>query len=192
MSLSNNYSGIGPERGVEYVFTIGLISQANTKVLQANPTIAAGDFKVSIDHGSLNNPITLPSVSPAGSKLVKVTLSPAEMDGDNIDLICSDAAGDEWCDQIVNIQTSPGGAEAQELAAVDNTAHTPTTTEFESDSITEATADHYKGRAIVWRSGALKGQACSIKAYSLVSGRGHFTVSTLTEAPANDDRFVIV
>ena len=75
---------------------------------------------------------------------------------------------------------------------VDSTAFAMTTTEFECDDITEATADHYKGRAIIFTSGALTGQACAIKAYSLVGGRGHLTVSTLTEAPANDDTFVII
>jgi hypothetical protein len=40
------------------------------------------------------------------TKRVKVTLSAAEMNGDNITVIFSDAAGAEWCDLIVNIQTS--------------------------------------------------------------------------------------
>lgn len=99
-------SYVTPKKGVEYIFYIGLTSQADTKLLQGNPTIAAGDFKVSIDGGTLNNPSTLPSVAPASSKAVKVTLSTSEMNGDNIVLIASDAAGSEWCDQLVNIQTS--------------------------------------------------------------------------------------
>ena len=99
-------SYVTPKRGVEYIFSIGLTDQANTKLLKANPTLASGDFKVSIDNGSLNNPSTLPTVTQAAGKIVKVTLSAAEMTGDNITLVCSDAAGDEWCDQIINIQTS--------------------------------------------------------------------------------------
>ena len=95
-----------PKRGVEYITFVPLVSQANTKIMQANPTIAAGDFKVSIDGGALANPSTLPAVTPAGSKMVKITLSAAEMTGDNITLIASDAAGAEWCDLVVNIQTS--------------------------------------------------------------------------------------
>ena len=75
---------------------------------------------------------------------------------------------------------------------VDNTAHTPTTTEFEADDITEATADHYNGRVIIFTSGALLNQATLISDYSLSGGRGHFTVSTMTEAPANNDTFIIV
>lgn len=99
-------SFVTPKKNTEFIFYIGLVSQADTKVFQANPTIAAGDFKVSTDGGALANPATLPSVDPAASKLVKVTLSAGEMNGDNIVLIGSDAAGAEWCDIFVEIQTS--------------------------------------------------------------------------------------
>ena len=74
----------------------------------------------------------------------------------------------------------------------DNTGFTATTTIFESDDVTEATSDHYKGRVVVFTSGALAGQATAITAYSLSSGRGRFTVNALTEAVPNDTTFVIV
>ncbi len=99
-------SYVTPKKNVEYIFYIGLTDQADTKLLKANPTIAAGDFKVSIDGGSFNNPSTLPSVTPASGKAVKCTLSTSEMNGDNIIFVASDSAGAEWCDQIINIQTS--------------------------------------------------------------------------------------
>ena len=94
------------KRATEFIFYIGLRSQADSTVLQSNPTIAAGDFKVSIDGGALANPATLPAVTPASSKMVKVTLSTSEMTGDNITLIGSDASGAEWMDILVNIQTT--------------------------------------------------------------------------------------
>lgn len=99
-------SFIPPKRATELIFYIGLVSQADTKLFQTNPTIAAGDFKVSTDGGALANLTTLPVVTPASSKSVKITLSAAEMTGDNIQVICSDAAGAEWCDCEINIQTS--------------------------------------------------------------------------------------
>jgi hypothetical protein len=99
-------SYVVPKRATEFIFSIGLVSQANTKIFQANPTIAAGDFKVSIDNAALANLNTLPTVSPASGKVVKITLSAAEMTGDNIQVVASDAAGDEWCDCEINIQTS--------------------------------------------------------------------------------------
>ena len=99
-------AGTPAKKNAVYTFYIGLVSQANVNILQANPTIAAGDFKVSTDASALGNPGTLPSVSPASSKAVLVTLSAAEMNGDDIVLIASDAAGAEWCDLIVHIKTS--------------------------------------------------------------------------------------
>ena len=75
---------------------------------------------------------------------------------------------------------------------VDNTSHTPTTTEFEADDVTEATADHYNGRVVLFTSGALAGQATLIEDYVLTGSNGHFTVTALTEAPSNNDTFIIV
>jgi len=99
-------SYVSPKKGVQFIFYIGLVSQADTKLITANPTLAAGDFKVSIDGGALANLGTLPTVTPASGKAVKVTLSTSEMNGDNIIFIASDAAGAQWCDRIVTIQTT--------------------------------------------------------------------------------------
>lgn len=68
----------------------------------------------------------------------------------------------------------------------------PTTTQFECGDITEATADHFNGLTWKWTSGALAGQGTLIEDYSLVTGRGHFTVRAMTEAPANNDTGVII
>ncbi len=44
---------------------------------------------------------TLPVVTPAGSVIVQVDLSAAEMSGDKIVVVGKDAAGDEWSDVMV-------------------------------------------------------------------------------------------
>lgn len=75
---------------------------------------------------------------------------------------------------------------------VDNSVLTPTTTQFECDDITEATAEHYKDRVVIFTSGALVGQAKAITAYSKVGSNGRFTVGTLTEAPGNNDTGLII
>ncbi len=99
-------SYVTAKKNTEFVFDIGLPSVADANIFQTNPTIAAGDFKVSTDNGALDNLDTLPTVSPAGGKNVKVTLSASEMNGDNIVVVASDAAGGEWKDVIINIQTT--------------------------------------------------------------------------------------
>jgi hypothetical protein len=97
---------VPPKRGVALELWVGLASQADTKLLQANPTLAAGDVKVSKDGGALANLATLPTVTPAAGKIVKVSLSAAEMTADNVTVVFSDAAGAEWCDLVLNVQTA--------------------------------------------------------------------------------------
>ncbi len=90
-----------------YTFYVSLISQADTKIAQANPTLAAGDAKIAIDDGAPANLGTLPVVDADFTKRVKVVLSQAETNGDNLTIVFSDAAGAEWCDLTINIQTVP-------------------------------------------------------------------------------------
>jgi hypothetical protein len=74
---------------------------------------------------------------------------------------------------------------------VDGVTFTPTTTEFETASITTAAADHYNGRVIIFTSGTLSGQATLITDYSKVGSNGRFVVNALTSAPENLGTFVI-
>ena len=97
---------VPPKRATEYIFYVMLRSQADTKLFQANPTLAAGDVKVSKDGGAFANLGTLPAVTPAGGRAVKVTLSAAEMTADNVVVQFVDAAGAEWCDLAISIQTA--------------------------------------------------------------------------------------
>jgi cell division protein ZapA (FtsZ GTPase activity inhibitor) len=99
-------SQVTPKKNAAFTFYVSLRSQSNPKIHQANPTLAAGDVKVAIDDGAPANLATLPAVDADFTKRVKVSLSASEMNGDNISVIFSDAAGDEWCDLIVNIQTT--------------------------------------------------------------------------------------
>ena len=76
------------------------------------------------------------------------------------------------------------------IVSHDNTA--ASTTVFYSSDIVEATADHYKGRIVIFTSGDLQYQATDITAYALDTGEGKFTVTALTEAPADNVTFIIV
>ena len=98
-------SFVPPKINVSYTFYVGLVSQADTKLLQANPTLAAGDVKVAVNDAAPANLGTLPVVDADFTKRVKVVLSASEMNGDNITVIFSDAAGAEWADLVVNFQT---------------------------------------------------------------------------------------
>lgn len=94
-----------PKKNTAFVMYVGLRSQADTRLLQANPTLASGDAKVSKDGGALANLTTLPSVI-ASSAVVKIELSSTEMNADNVTILLSDASGGQWCDLIINLQTA--------------------------------------------------------------------------------------
>ena len=100
-----------PKRGVAWIGYIGLVSQADTKLLIASPTLAAGDFKISKDGGATANLTTLPTNTPAASSQIKISLSATEMEADNVSIIGIDAAGAEWCSFHLNIQTATRAAE---------------------------------------------------------------------------------
>ena len=95
-----------PKKNTAFVLYVGLISQADTKLLQANPTLAAGDVKVATDDGAPGNLATLPVVDADFTDRVKVSLSAGEMNGDRVTVIFSDAAGAEWADLLIDIPTS--------------------------------------------------------------------------------------
>lgn len=95
-------------------------------------------------------------------------------------------------DQIREFQFGGGGDDMVQLGTVNDANTTPTTTVFAAEDITEATADHYIGRVALFISGALKYQASPITDYELATGEGKFTVSIMTEAPSDGDKFIIV
>lgn len=96
-----------PVRGEEFKVRIALPSFSSPGSFQVNPTIASGDIKVDIDGAGLNDLDTLPSVDPAGSRLVLIELSATEMDGDVITVQCVDQTSPkEWADVIFSIPTT--------------------------------------------------------------------------------------
>jgi len=96
-----------PIKGEDFVIYVALASANDSKSFQVNPTIAAGDFKVSKDGGALANLTTLPTVVPTASVLVKISLSATEMTADNVAIVGIDqTATKEWADFILTIPTT--------------------------------------------------------------------------------------
>lgn len=101
-----------PVKGVPFTFHIALTSQGNRPALQSAPTLAAGDVLVAGGNGAgalsaFANIATLPTVSPAGSVNVLVTLSAAEMNFDHVVVLFRDVAGFEWDEKHIYIATNP-------------------------------------------------------------------------------------
>lgn len=96
-----------PKKNEDFIVYIALRSAADPQSFQSNPTIASGDFKVSKDGGALANLATLPSVEPASSIWVKITLSSTEMNADTVAVQCIDqTATKEWADYAFCIPTT--------------------------------------------------------------------------------------
>jgi len=109
-------AGVPPKKGSTFTFTVALTQQGNTKLFKSNPTLASGDVQVSKDYGTFSNIATLPDAEPDSGSAIRVQLSATEMDADVVTVLFHDAAGDEWCDQLITIHTDSatiGEIEAQ-------------------------------------------------------------------------------
>lgn len=96
-----------PKKNQAFQFHIGLRDMEAAGRLRSSPTLAAGDFKISKDDGALANLATLPTVSPAASKVVKIALSATEMDADNVTILWSDQTEPpDWADGLQEIITT--------------------------------------------------------------------------------------
>jgi len=180
-----------PTRGLEYIFYVTLIDQSDTRLFKANPTLAAGDVKVSIDGGAQANLTTLPTVTPAAGKHVKVTLSAAEMSGRNISVVFSDAAGAEWCDLQVNIQ--PNAAILGGICTTGGSTTLVVTSAFSADI--NASVDILNGRILIFdidtTTEELRGAASTIDAVSIDVPPKFTLHDALKATPASGDTFHI-
>ena len=96
-----------PVKNEDFVLRVALADMNASGSFKANPTIAAGDWKVSLDGGALADLTTLPSVEPAASVLVKVALSAAEMNADVVSIVGVDQTSPkEWADFVLSIPTT--------------------------------------------------------------------------------------
>lgn len=96
-----------PKKNEDFLCYVALEDYANPGNFKSSPTIASGDFQVSKDGGAFANLTTLPSVAPAASQMVLITLSATEMNADNVVIRCVDqTASKEWADLIINIITT--------------------------------------------------------------------------------------
>ena len=95
----------GPIKNAAYTFSVALVAQASRPSFKADPTLASGDFKVSKDGGAFADLASLPTIAPAAGRNVEVALSADEMNADRVVVQCVDAAGAEWDDVMVSIET---------------------------------------------------------------------------------------
>lgn len=96
-----------PVKNEEFKIRIALEDMAVVGSFKVTPTIAAGDFQVDKDGGGFNNLTTLPSVSPAGTCAVLISLSATEMNADVVTVRGVDqTTTKEWADFWLSIPTT--------------------------------------------------------------------------------------
>jgi len=96
-----------PAKGEDCIFRIALKDMANSGRFKESPTLSSADFSVHL-HGTTATAslATTPSVSPAGSIWVLITLSSDEMNADIVSVSAIDQTDPpEWADLAVSIPT---------------------------------------------------------------------------------------
>ena len=96
-----------PVKNEDFVIYVALADQFAGGSFKSNPTIAAGDWKISKDGGALTDLTTLPTVTPAASVMVKIQLSATEMNADVVSIVGIDQTSPkEWADFVLSIPTT--------------------------------------------------------------------------------------
>lgn len=153
----------------------------------ANPTLAAGDVKVSKDGGAFANLTTLPDAHPASGKSVRVQLAATEMEATFlvIDFI-DQTSPKEWEDQRIIVMTELArGAIA--FTVVSDAGNTATT----FDTGLTGADDVYNDRLLVFTTGALAGQVRKVTDF--VAATDFITVGTaFTATPSAGDKGVLI
>lgn len=101
-----------PVQNQTHIFYIALGNTNDPDNFLVNPTIEAGDFQKSVDGGVFSNLNIPPVVTPTGSVMVQVTLSPLEMSGEKVNVKGIDQTDPkEWQDIVISIDVPTGNVE---------------------------------------------------------------------------------
>ena len=186
--MADGSGGLPPIRGALYVFDTSLVSQADTRLIQANPTLAAGDVVRSIDGAVSGNMDTLPTVTPAAGRGVQVKCSVAEMTCARLRITFTDAADAQWCSQTHTIEpqawatvVAPGTAQAVAADTITLPTGTPAASYVGcAVLVTAATLGAGQARRIVSQAGLV----CTLSHSWDTQPTGTVTCTVLAESAA--------
>lgn len=96
-----------PNKNEAFEFDLVFEDWQNPGQAKSNPTLASGDFKIIKDGGAEANLATLPAVTPASSRHVRVQVSSSEMNCDKVNIIWEDqTAPPEWAGGSICVLTT--------------------------------------------------------------------------------------
>lgn len=96
-------SNVPPKKNTAWTVGVEVRSQLDPNSFQSAPTIAAGDFKISIDRSAYANLTNLPTAS---GTMITLVLTAAEMNGDEIKVQAFDVAGAQWAGRTWTFYTT--------------------------------------------------------------------------------------
>ena len=97
--------GVPPKKATSFIFYTAFVDAASRPDFKASPTIASGDFKISKDGTSGVALAANPAAVSGALSTIRFGLTGTEMDADIVSIMCIDAAGGEWDDQLITIHT---------------------------------------------------------------------------------------
>jgi hypothetical protein len=171
--------------GVAHTFYVVLVDAASDD-LKANPTLASGDFKISLDDGAFTNLTAVPTVDPASGVQVKIVLSASEAEFTRAVITAIDAATKEWKDNAWALHTPL--AEGALCGKI--TGGTPSATTFISAQLAGANTDQYKDAYITFLTGTCAGATKKITAFT--PGSDTVTCDALPATPSVGDVFALI
>jgi hypothetical protein len=179
-----------------------------------NSGAAGVQAKVSKDGGTFANTTNAPTEIATSSGIYFLDLTATEMNADCVAITVTSSTTNAvtFSAQLYptksgaipvdvdSINTSTTAADAQQaladsapLATVDTGTFTATATDFETSLVVSVATDFYKGRSVIFLTGALAKQAARITGSTYTgNSKVRLTVTSLTAAPANAVQFAIV
>lgn len=199
-----------PKKNQTFTFIVQLEDSANPGSYKQNPTLAAGDVKVSTDGSARTNLTNLPTIEPAGSIDVKVIMTLGEMNGDRIVIEFKDQTSpSEWEPLVITIypevNTQADIAAKTNLLQFDASNSVKSVQQYPTgtvvtdggNSASAFKSDRTEGADAAWRgyikfkTGALAGQTIRIASY--VGATKFFNMTeSFTGIPQAGDTFDIL
>lgn len=190
--------GFTPETGI----TLGAADQAEAWKHDASSTtdisgntwshIADGMYNLTLTTSDTNTVGTLGVIVVDTSVCRPVRVNFMVLTANIYDSLVGGGAVDYLDVNVKQVSEDTTAADLLEAGAdciVTLTVGSGSSTSVIATDLTETTNDHYNGRTITFRSGALAGQSSQITDYSGTTKE--ITCSTLTEAPSNGDTAII-
>lgn len=165
---------------------VQLITRGAVDIL-SNPTLAAGDFKLSTNvTPTYTNLGTTPTLDPSSDTSVKITISASEAECTSGIVRGIDSATKQWEDVAIAFTTPLfDGATCGKI-----TSGSPTTTSFISSQLTGANTDQYKDAWVAFLTGTCAGAVKKITAFN--ASTDTVTCDALPAAPSVGDVFILV